>query len=234
MKRFALISLICFVAGLPAASVGAEYHIGAVGGLNFADMSLTSSTGEDKLSSTRTLFGVGGVAGFALTESLAFELHPMYLRKGGTQKADGVNPDIDYTLSFIEVPVLVKYSFGGKIRPYVLGGPSLGILAGAKAEGEVGGVVQGGAIRVYEADLIDVIGRFDFSLVIGAGLSYSFETFTLFMDARYEYGLVELAEGGDITWESGDEVIESSLQADAELFTRGIQVMLGFSYPLGK
>jgi hypothetical protein len=218
---------------MPAASAAAEYYIGAVGGLNFADMSLTDATGEDRLTSTRTLFGIGGIVGIELNDNLAVEMHPMYLRKGGTQMAIGENPNIDYTLSFIEIPILVKYSFGDRIRPHLFGGPSLGLLASAKAEGEVGGVVQGGAVRVYEADLTDVIGGFDLSLTIGAGFSYSLESFELFLDARYQYGLLELAEGGAITWESGDEVIEASLNEDAEIFTRGIQVMIGFTYPLG-
>jgi hypothetical protein len=53
------------------------------------------------------------------------------------------------------------------------------------------------------------------------------------VDGRYTFGLVDLWKGGDIEWKSGDDVINVDSAEEAELTTKGIQIMLGVIFPFG-
>jgi hypothetical protein len=211
-----------------------EYHAGAVGGVNVAGIDLKYSDGTDRVTSSRTTFGMGGVLGLKLKRNVLIEVQPMYLRKGGTDMADRNNPNIDFNLSYLEVPVLVKVMFGEAIRPYVICGPTFGIRLGAEAEAELGGVLSGGNLRTYTADLDDVTKSYDFGLGFGAGVSVALKMGTLFLDGRYTFGLVDLFESGLVEWKSGDEVIQGGVSEEAELGTRGFTIMVGITLPLGE
>jgi len=233
MKRLTYL-LVAFSGLALALPCGAQqYYAGAVGGLNFADMDLVYATGEDQVTASRTTLGIGGVFGLRLNKCVCLELQPMYLQKGGTDKADQVNPDIKWKYAFLEVPTFAKVTFGQKIRPYVMAGPTFGFLLGAEAEGEVGGVVGGQPLRTYKADLKDVTKSLDFGLGFGAGLSLPFGANIVFVDGRYTVGLANILQGGTIEWKSGEDVIGGQVSEGAELSTRGFQIMVGAAFPLG-
>jgi hypothetical protein len=233
MKQFAcsLAVLFSLLLALPAGAQ--QYYAGAVGGLNFADMDLAYATGEDQVTAGRTAFGIGGVFGLRLNENVCLELQPMYLQKGGTDKADQVNPDIEWKYSFLEVPTFVKATFGQEIRPYVMAGPSFGFLLSAEAEGEVGGVVSGQPTRTYKADLKDVTKSLDFGFGFGAGFSVPIGANIVFVDGRYTLGLANILQSGAVEWKSGEDMIEGQVSEGAELSTRGFQIMVGAAFPIG-
>lgn len=117
-------SLLFFLVLAAALPAGAQrYSVGVVGGVTIADLDWKDAKGTDQLTSARTLFGIDGVINTDLRNNIYLDLEPMYIRKGTTLKADGVNPDIDVTMSFIEIPVYIKLFFGEDIRPYTLDGP---------------------------------------------------------------------------------------------------------------
>lgn len=171
--------------------------------------------------------------GFRLNNNVCLEFEPMYLQKGGTDKADRNNPDIKWKLSFLEVPTFLKVSFGNKFRPYLMAGPTIGFLLSSAAEGEVGVLYGGQPLRVYKADLKDASKSFDFGIVLGAGVGLAIGMNTVFVDGRYAFGLVDLLQSGTIEWKSGDEVIAGQVSEGAEVSTRGVQIMLGITFPLG-
>lgn len=234
MKRLAylLVALLGLALALPAGAQ--QYYVGAVGGLNSADMDLVYATGEDQVTASRTVLGIGGIFGLRLNKNVCLELQPLYLQKGGTDKADQVNPDIEWKYSFLEVPTFAKVTFGQEIRPYVMAGPTFGFLLSAEAEGEVGGVVSGQALRTYKADLKDVTKSLDFGLGFGAGLIVPIGANIVFVDGRYTLGLVNILQGGTIKWKLGEDVIEGQVSEGAELSTRGFQIMVGAAFPIGE
>jgi len=233
VKRFTYL-LVAFSGLALALPVGAQqYYVGAVGGLNFADMDLVYATGDDQVTVSRTALGIGGVFGLRLTKNVCLELQPMYLQKGGTDKADQVNPDIEWRYSFLEVPTFAKVTFGQEIRLYVMAGPTFGFLLSAEAEGEVGGVFGGQPLRTYKAALKDVTKSLDFGIGFGAGLSVSIGANIVFVDGRYTLGLANILQNGTIEWKSGEDVIEGQVSEGAELSTRGFQIMVGAAFPIG-
>jgi opacity protein-like surface antigen len=233
MKRLIcpFVILVALVLALPAGAQ--QRYAGVIGGLNIAEIDYSDSRGTEQLTTSRTTFGIGGVFGFRLNQNVCLELEPMYLQKGGTDLADRTNPDINWKMSFLEVPAFLKVSFGNEFRPYVMAGPTIGFLLSSTAEGEVGHLYGGQPLQVYKADLKDASKSFDFGIALGAGVGITIGMKTIFLDGRYTFGLVDLLQSGTIEWKSGDEVIVAQVAGGAELSTRGTQVMAGITFPFG-
>jgi hypothetical protein len=114
---------------LAAAPAMAEVRVGAVGGVNVADM----SGSEDWF--YRTRWGAGGVVEVDLSHDLALASRPMYLGKGSEGKLVILPGEVGIRmdLSYIEIPLLVKVSAAtGGVRPYLIAGPSLGLRLSAE------------------------------------------------------------------------------------------------------
>jgi hypothetical protein len=232
MRKLTAIWVLLFVLILVFSANAQQIQIGVVGGLNFSDLTLTSDTGRDLLTSSRTLFGAGGVLELNLGDIIRFNVEPMYLQKGGTQKATNGDPDVQMKFAFLEIPLFVKLTFGKTIRPYIKAGPSIGFLLSAKAEAETGGVVSGGPLQVYKADLKDVMTGLDFGVTVGAGVSVLLKRSTIFLDGRYSMGLKDLWKGGTVRWESGTDSFDVESSEAGELATKGFQIMVGIIFPL--
>ena len=77
-----------------------------------------------------------------------------------------------------------------------------------------------------------VLESIDVSVVLGAGVSLSLGTGRLFADARYALGLTDLWKGGTLNWKGGQQQITVQAAGGGELKTKGIQIMIGFLYPI--
>jgi hypothetical protein len=233
MKHLTCLLAVLFVLALALPAGAGKYYAGPIGGLNIADGDVTDAEGCDRVTSSRTVFGVGGIFGLVLSETVSLELEPKYLQKGTTTMAHNGQPNMDWKFAFIEVPFLAKISFGQQIKPYVKAGPTFGFLLSAEAEAEGGGVVQGSPLTTYTADIKDATKSFELGGAIGAGFTIPLENMTLFVDGRYGMGFGDILDGGDIEWKGGGEVIEGSIYEEAELKTKGFQVMAGAVFPFG-
>ena len=106
-------------------------------------------------------------------------------------KNNGEGPGIysgndDFTLSYIEIPVLLKYAFGeGDIRPYIAVGPSFGYLASA-SESTTGDLAP-------ISNLKDSLQKFHVAIYGGLGLSDElYHGPMLTFDAGYAAGLTKI------------------------------------------
>ena len=231
MKTLNRFLTFCITAGFVLSANAQEFYFGLQGGINFADFALKSSSGTDQLTSVCTGYGFGGIFGYHISENLSLSLEPMYLQKGGTQMATADNPNIDMTMSVLEIPLLIKASVGHTVRPYLKAGPAVGFILNSEAQTQFGGVVSGSSYQTYKADLNDVLGNVDLGLIMSAGVSFSLGESQLFIEGRYSFGLVDLYQGGSIKWQSADDVIVVEGNEAAELYNKGIQVMFGMSFP---
>ena len=84
MRKHSIILMISFSLILFVSAKAQKLQFGVIGGLNFADMDLKTSTGTDRLTSSRTLFGVGGVLDLNFGQYTSLVVEPKYLQKGGT------------------------------------------------------------------------------------------------------------------------------------------------------
>jgi hypothetical protein len=119
MRTLSLFLAMLITLSLVFSAPAQHYYAGFMGGLNFADLNLKAASGTDQLTSPRTEYGIGGMIGRNISNTLSIELDVLYLRKGGTQMATSNNPDVDVTMSVLEVPLFIKATFGSTVRPYV-------------------------------------------------------------------------------------------------------------------
>jgi len=233
MKRNAILIgvLLTLIFVIPATAQ--KVSVGLVGGVNFADMNLTSADGTDQLTSSITTPAFGVTVDLELTNYLHLDIEPMYIQKGGIQKATNGNPDATLKINMLEVPVFLKATLGNKVKPYIKVGPTFGLVVSSKAEANYSEPGPGQS-KTYTANYNDVLGSFEFGVCAAAGIDFKVGKSTLFIDARYSVGLRDLYKGGTIEWKSGDEIIVVKKSGATKLTTKGIQVMVGIAFPIGK
>jgi hypothetical protein len=203
-------------------------YVGVIGGLNFADLKIEfadkSMTQYDVRS--RTLFGVGGFVGMSVNDYLSFQIEPSFLRKGGTFTRSA-RPDMRIESSHLEFPLLVKAGIGESIRPYIIGGVSVGFLLKARLEVELAGLP-------WVGDLKEILKNTEYGVVFGAGIRVPVWKGSTFVEGRYALGLTNLNKGGSLNVTSGSFAL-SGIQTDPrdEIKTKGMQVMVGYQLPLG-
>jgi hypothetical protein len=206
MKKlgFCLMALLALLLVQPAS---AQSRLGLTAGLNLANISwddFEEGLGADL--KTYTALGFSGVLDVGLSENVALHVEPMYLQKGSKVEADGEELG-KFKLAYIEIPALLKIALGASTtRPYVMVGPTIGILLSAKGEDTDG----------EEEDIKEIFKDVDFGLGFGAGVSFPTGNNSFFIEGRYLLGLSNIIDSGD-----------------TEAKNRGIQVMAGVTFPLG-
>jgi hypothetical protein len=230
MKALKHFIIIILTAGF-IFSANAQNYYGIQGGMGITDLNIASASGMDQLTTSSTGFTFGGIFGYNFNENLSLEFALMYTQKGGTQMANSGNPNIDINMSVLEIPLLAKVSFGSSVSPYLKAGVSVGYILDSEAQAEYGGVVTGEVLKAYSADLNDVLQDVDVGVILGAGVSFSLGKSQLFIEGRYNLSLFDLYKGGQITWQSADETFVVEGNEAAELYNKGIQLMIGITFP---
>jgi hypothetical protein len=195
-------------------------YIGIFGGQNRATLDWGQPDSRDQELSTRTSAVFGGVLGFGLGGNLDLKLEPSYVRKGADREFEALDLGLfksSYDLSYVDLPVLVQFSFNkGGINPYLLAGGTASYLL--KAEEQYGDeYLEFG----YETscDIKDNLKNWDYGYSYGAGLSIPFSGFSLFAEGRYYKGLNDIYD------------IEDD---DTEIFTEGMEYYAGLTFPIGQ
>ena len=198
-----------------ATQAQAQVEIGIIGSVNFASLTGEDSDGENIEADRRTLYGLGAVLDVPLNEHWSLRTEPMYLQKGAVNVDDD---DIAFKGEFIEVPLFLKYRFGGgPVRPYVMAGPSVGFRLNTEVTFD-----NLDASGTFDADA--VTESMDFGVDFGAGLNVRLSGVSLFLEGRYGLGVADVFKGGELAGQVTD---------DADVFTRGLQAMAGITIPIG-
>ena len=158
----------------------------------------------------------------ALKQNLSLLFEQMYLQKGAEVTFD-TGPG-KFEAAYLEVPVFLKFTFGTRIvHPYVLAGPTVGFNLSSD--------LQFSAFEQdFENNLKKLTRRLDFGLGFGAGVSFPISNTSIFIESRYRLGLFDVTEVG-VVEEAGFDPIEFGERLDVN--TKGIQIMLGITFPLG-
>ena len=210
-----------------ALSLDAQIRMGVVGGVNFANL---ETTGESEVS-TRTVFGIGAVFDLGLSENFILCLEPMYIQKGGrVEEGEDINSDPGGWVksSFIEIPLFLKVTYGSRIRPYLMAGPTIGYLLNSDLEIDAFGLS-------FEGDMKDVTKRIDFGLGFGAGITIPIRFFSLFIEGRYTLGLNNLQRGGTFEVSAGPLAVPIDFDEEDDKYkNRGFQILAGIAFSLGR
>ena len=107
------------------------------------------------------------------------ELH--WMQKGSTFEDFNNGEDISTTMNYLELPLLLRLNFGGSLKLFAFGGPSIGWLLDVNSDEDL----------LKKEDFEDT----EFGLHLGAGVGFgSFE-----VDVRYLAGLSDVADSdGDL------------------------------------
>ncbi|MBV4356195.1 porin family protein [Pinibacter aurantiacus] len=179
MKRILVIcsTLVLF-------SLGAKSQISYGVKVGFNASNVSNSDGK-------TLSGghVGGLVNYALSKNFALQGEVLYSTQGCRYKAGEFGPfslSLNSTLSYINIPILAQYYFTPGF--YVEAGPQIGFLTSAKLDNYDPADNDGHAYKDYFKST-------DFSG--GIGLGYIFKKINLGIDARYTFGLSNIAKESD-------------------------------------
>jgi hypothetical protein len=140
-------------------------------------------------------FMVGGGVEVALNKIVSFELDGFYFQKGSTFEGTAwyFNNYRDvYALSGFNIPLLFKFKFLPRPFPYLLSGVEFSYIA---AHARVRSYrLEGGSgwIEMPQEDLVDDTRRIDFGPVVGLGFEARLHKFSLFLEARYSIGLIDM------------------------------------------
>jgi len=205
-----------------------QLYWGITGGINISsihsDVPNMIENGIIRRSPSRQRMAIGGIFGLSLADHLFLQVEPMYLEKGGDLVGE---IDLFVKYSTLEIPLLLKLSFGKKLQPYIFMGPSCAIVLDSEW------VFTLGEMRV-SADPKNVFRRFELGMVAGAGISFPLGKGSVFLSCRYNLGLLNLVKAGTIEVETYSFSATIEVYQDDEITSQGFQIMLGFTFPLGK
>jgi len=203
----------------------AQLEVGILGGFNFSDARIENNSGGNIDATGKTVYGAGVLAQYQLSENLSLGTNILYLRKA----IDARNEDdivFDIWADYIEIPLYLKYSFGNRIRPYLVFGPTLGFLLNSEVEIDLIGLP-------FSGDFSTVMNDLDFGVLIGAGLEIPLWSGKLFICGRYSHGFYDVLKGGTVELKAGETLREyATIDKGDKWFSRGTQLMAGYSWPL--
>lgn len=210
----------------------AQIRVGLMGGPVFSGAEQTRFYNARAASSTKYAFGA--MVEYAFTKNLSLLAEPAYAEKGTyaqPMSMEGMVTRIYFDLSYFELPLLLKYSAGHDLRPHIFIGPAIGINLTSKLRGELRSADLGRLEIETSAD--DIVNKLEYSLEVGGGMSYQIdEIVTLFLEARYSYGLSNITRNGEFTASVLDRGTEAQLNTDPVYRSRGFRILFGFSFPL--
>jgi hypothetical protein len=187
-----VVALALLLVSLLASPGFSGIKLGVKGGFSLADLTFKPELTDSPLTSK-----AGAVGGISLNVGIAsfFSLQPevLYVQKGtkGSDTVEGVEITGKYELDYVEVPLLLNFSFakeGSSFVPSIFAGPYAGFNARAKIK-----VTEAG--ESYSEDFKDEVKDTDFGLTFGIGLGKKIGSGKITIDVRYDLGLTNIAEG---------------------------------------
>lgn len=123
-----------------------------------------------------------------------------FIQKGFKEEYDvfGTTVDSKTTLNYLEVPVLVKATFGEATKFYVNAGPSVGFGLGGKVKAEAGDQEEEMDVKFGDGDDEDVFyveKKTDIAFQLGGGVIIAEK---IMLDIRYGLGLTDLYEDAKV------------------------------------
>ncbi|MGZ5514469.1 MAG: porin family protein [Candidatus Aminicenantales bacterium] len=207
MKRWVL---VIFVATCAAALVpqGLEAGTWFKSGFSLARFDQTS-TEELPFAWGNLPYFVVGVSSERGLGVVSLQSEVLYVRMGGKYTIVTDNA-LEYRFNYIQVPVMIKLNIipFGPVRPFVAGGVYGSYLIKAQGVMKVAG-------ETTKADFTADYKRLDYGLVGGAGLSFRLPGFSISVEGRYNYGLMN--------------IMKDPAAGDA-LKNRSLMALLGISY----
>ena len=184
--RHILLLILLFPAVLPAQQVSIGFRAGVT--------STTAAVDPELSLATRTGLMLTAGAEIQLTESLGLQGEFQFVQRGarialptGIGRVAGT-----YELDYLQIPLLLKTGLTeGKLRVFVVAGPSLGLLFSAQARGSVAGIDT-------TLSATDDFKKSEWGVEFGGGTEIAIDPMiALTADLRYTVGLTNALNQSD-------------------------------------
>lgn len=166
----------------------AQFSYGPKTGLNIANQ-----TGEDVKNNKMLMgFNVGVLGNYAFGSVFSTQLEVLYDSKGAVYETTDEIGNIlsaNSSLNYISIPILAKATFGEEIKFFGEVGPNIGMLVGAKFDGDPDWTVGGETVK-YK----DSFKGADIGLLFGIGTLLPAGNMNLMIDLRYTMSLGTIRE----------------------------------------
>lgn len=204
--------------------------IGVRAGVNLANEKYENLPDGETISLRVLLLG-GAQVDYRFTNSLAISLQILFDQKGAHAESQ-INflsaSTADWTISYLEVPILLKAYLGSSIvRPYLFGGTSICLLLRNIEQMHMttstiaNGPPPSSTTKDTLVNITDSTAKFDFSLIAGVGVSLTLTSgVELFLDAGYAFGLVNI-----------DKYYNDN-KNDYYIHSRDIRIAVGILFPI--
>jgi hypothetical protein len=173
---------------VPAVTAAQDVRGGVLGGIAFSNLSnLTEAIdfgSSDVDIKRRTGVVVGAFVSIDVNDRFAVQPEVLYVMKGATA-TDGVN-EARIELSYIDIPILARFTPSPGNPFYVVAGPSVNFNVSAKLVDVVPADV--------EVDIDEDVKDVEFGVVLGAGLGFG----RFFTEGRYVAGVSNIADDPEI------------------------------------
>lgn len=184
MKKLFAISLLLTAFIVSTNAYSQTLAIGIEAGVNIANANITPST---TTTSSRTGFLVGGIVDIGFSPTFGITTGMRYVMKGFSfpgVTTTGIQVEATNKVSYLEFPVLLKVKFPlTEVKPYIIGGPTIGLKLAANQD-----FVGGGASGT--SDISASTESIDFGLLFGAGMDFRVgPKMDLFVQGAYNLGI---------------------------------------------
>ncbi|MCD4746334.1 MAG: PorT family protein [Bacteroidales bacterium] len=107
--------------------------------------------------------------------------------------------DVEYLINFINMPFLIKYSFGRKVKFYLIGGPYLSLIAYSQRKAEVTSwstIDNKMVTRNTKDSANNELNTFNIGLTTGGGFEFQFNNrIDFLLESRYKLYLFPIKSG---------------------------------------
>ena len=187
-KRMLIVAALC-IGMTSLAAAQSSPRMGIKGGVNFSNLYLDDVSDEN----ARIGFNLGIYGQVLSTEGFALQPELLFSTKGAHDEFDGlIDQEVKFNLNYLDLPVLAVFKLGESAEIHAGAYASYLVNANISYEGDVGS---------GDEDLDrDHFKSFDYGLVGGFGLNFG----AVQVGARYNYGLVEIADSDAADFVIGD------------------------------
>ncbi len=192
MKRTLFLFLVFAFVGIGESTAQripdlSDVDVGVRGGLGAA----TLQSGDLDDAGRRLGVAIGGFARVDLTRRVGLQPELLFVQKGARIEHEGV--ERVHKAAYLQLPVLATYAIPveGPLLPYVAAGPAASLRVGEGLE-----LVLDGTSESISGEDVDLFRRTDAGLVLAGGVGFDVAPdYRLLLDARYDFGLVDVVTG---------------------------------------
>ncbi len=188
MKNLNYLVIVLLVSLLYTNAKSQSLAIGIEGGINISNINVTPTI----TTSSRTGLIIGSLLDINITPTITVTPGIRYIMKGASNISDGIT--FTQKVNYLEFPVLLKVKFPlTEIKPYLAGGPVLGIQLSATED-------QTNGTQSASADISNLVETIDFGLLFAGGMDFKVATKTaLFVQFGYQFGLSNILKNSTTT-----------------------------------